>query len=105
MKTKELSIAPQRLRGDSGYSGSFSTEQPSHDESGNFPSSRTTDKQHQYLSYLMEYSQNEHYVEKKRSIVSPNVSSDSSMNDEQQVRNIQVKLNEEGINEHPDLTK
>ena len=111
LQINHLLNTSQRLRGDSGFSDSFSTEQlsavskSSHDKSGIFPSSRIADKQCQYLSYSMDYSEIEYYDETKRSIVSRNIPSDSSMDDEQQMRNIQVEQNEGAINEHPELVE
>ena len=92
----------------------------SRDDSGIFASSSATGKHQRRLSSLIGYSQNsdvsyhdgdirnattENYDGTKRLVVSPQIINDLSMNDKQQVRKIQVELNEETFNEHPELVE
>ena len=111
LQTKQLSNISQRPRDDSGIftSGSFSTNKPSnaskqeYDESEIFTSRSTARKQQLWLS-SMEYSQNEDYDETRIPVMSPKTHSDSSMDDEQQMRNIQIEFNE-SISRYPDMTQ
>ena len=100
LEANKLLATPQRPRDDSGIftSGSFSTNKPSdaskhsYDESEIFTSRNTARKQQLQLSSSMDCSQNEHYDETKLPVMSPKMLSDSPMDDEEQMKNIQVEF-------------
>ena len=90
----------------------------SRDDSMIFASSSITDWQKRRLSSLIGHSHNsdvpvqdddirnattENYRSTEGPVVSSKMPDDSSMNDEQQIRNIQGVLSEEQINEHPNI--
>ena len=111
LEANKLLATPQRPRDDSGIfiSGSFSTNKPSNaskhsydDESGISTSRNTAYNQQLHLSSSMDYSQNEHYDETNVPVVSTKMLSDSPMDDEQQMKNVQVEFIE-AIKTHPDM--
>ena len=81
----------------------------SRDDSGIFVSSSATDgqKQNGDVSFQegdIRNATTENYGGTERLVVSPKIPDDSSIDDEQQMRNIQAELNEEATIEHSDLT-
>ena len=89
LQTNKFLNTSQHLHGDSEISNSslFSTKKPSNasnrtrGDSGISTGSTTTD-----LSCSIDFLQNEHYDEKNRPIVSPNICSESAMDDECKLR-------------------